>query len=82
MSYRGLTESEVAALEARGCKASSWDGVEVTVQREFPYSGSTVSGWWDVPVPAYLEDRRARYLAERAGEQPAPEGARRGPRLD
>ena len=56
--------------------------VEVMVQREFPYSGSTVSGWWDVPVPAYLEDRRARYLAERAGEQPAPEGARRRPRSD
>ena len=56
--------------------------VEVMVQREFPYSGSTVSGWWDVPVPAYLEDRRARYLAERAGEQPAPEGGRRRSRPD
>ncbi|NQU97288.1 MAG: thiamine pyrophosphate-binding protein, partial [Chloroflexi bacterium] len=56
--------------------------IEVMVQREFPYSGSTVSGWWDVPVPAYLEDRRARYLAERAGEQPAPEDARRRLRPD
>ena len=73
--------------DVRGALARALAGegpalVEVMVQREFPYSGSTVSGWWDVPVPAYLQDRRARYLAERAGEQPPPEGARRRPDPD
>jgi len=68
---------EIRGAVARALAADGPALVEVMVQREFPYSGSTVSGWWDVPVPAYLEDRRVRYLAERAGEQPAPEGGRR-----
>jgi len=28
-----------------------------------------VTGWWDVPVPAYLKERRERYLKERSEEQ-------------
>jgi len=43
--------------------------VEVLVNREYPHSGSLVTGWWDVPVPAYMEERRRKYLAERAEEQ-------------
>ncbi|MDP3061852.1 MAG: thiamine pyrophosphate-binding protein [Chloroflexota bacterium] len=43
--------------------------VEVLVNREYPHSGSLVTGWWDVPVPAYLEERRRKYLSERAEEQ-------------
>ena len=27
--------------------------VEVIVNREQPYAGGTVAGWWDVPIPAY-----------------------------
>ena len=43
--------------------------LEVTVNREYPQSGGTVTGWWDVPIPTYLEDRRAKYERERAEEQ-------------
>lgn len=43
--------------------------VEVAVHREFPLSGSPAAGWWDVPVPTYLKDRRARYESARAEEQ-------------
>lgn len=50
--------------------------VEVMVQRRFPYSGGNVVGWWDVPVPEYLAERRERYLEERAGEQAPPERSR------
>jgi acetolactate synthase-1/2/3 large subunit len=42
--------------------------VEVIVNREFPHSGGPVTGWWDVPIPAYLEERRREYEAARAGE--------------
>lgn len=42
--------------------------VEVTVERTYPYSGSPAVGWWDVPVPAYLEDRRRKYEEEKKGE--------------
>lgn len=43
--------------------------VEVQVERSYPLSGSPAVGWWDVPVPVYLTERRARYERERAEEQ-------------
>jgi len=39
--------------------------VEVVVHRDYPYSGSPALGWWDVPIPAYLKARRAKYEKER-----------------
>ena len=46
--------------------------VEVRVARDYPNSGSTVVGWWDVPVPAYLTDRRANYEQARNEIEPPP----------
>jgi acetolactate synthase I/II/III large subunit len=43
--------------------------VEIGVARDFPEAGTTKTGWWDVPVPARLADRRAEYEAGRAEEQ-------------
>jgi acetolactate synthase-1/2/3 large subunit len=43
--------------------------IEVIVNRDYPISGSPATGWWDVPVPAYLEQKRAKYEAERAQER-------------
>jgi acetolactate synthase I/II/III large subunit len=42
--------------------------IEVMVNREYPYSGGYATGWWDVPIPAYLSDRRANYLTARDEE--------------
>jgi hypothetical protein len=39
------------------------------VERAYPLSGSPAVGWWDVPVPAYLVERREQYERERAQEQ-------------
>ena len=39
--------------------------VEVMVEREYPLSGSPAVGWWDVPVPAYLAERRTSYEREK-----------------
>ena len=41
------------------CRSSASDGS----------AGSTKTGWWDVPVPAYLPERRAEYEREHAEEQ-------------
>jgi acetolactate synthase-1/2/3 large subunit len=43
--------------------------IEVSVARGFDNAGSTKTGWWDVPVPEYLPERRAQYERERAEEQ-------------
>ncbi|HEY9724265.1 MAG TPA: thiamine pyrophosphate-dependent enzyme, partial [Oscillatoriaceae cyanobacterium] len=42
--------------------------IEVLVNNELPYAGLTATGWWDVPVPAYLHEQRAAYEAARAEE--------------
>lgn len=42
--------------------------LDVTVNREPGYSGGTVAGWWDVPIPTYLEERRRNYEAARREE--------------
>jgi hypothetical protein len=34
-------------------------------------------GWWDVPVPTYLTERRARHERERAEEQGTSAWARK-----
>lgn len=41
--------------------------IHVMINREWPY-GET-AGWWDVPVPTYLTERRAKYERERAEER-------------
>jgi acetolactate synthase I/II/III large subunit len=35
--------------------------LDIKVWREYPESGSPAVGWWDVPIPKYLKDRRKTY---------------------
>jgi acetolactate synthase-1/2/3 large subunit len=42
--------------------------VEVMIDMNLGTSGGQAPGWWDVPVPAYLPEKRAAYDAERAEE--------------
>ncbi|NHJ20667.1 MAG: thiamine pyrophosphate-binding protein [Candidatus Lokiarchaeota archaeon] len=43
--------------------------VEIEVQQNFPFTGSPAVGWWDVPRPAYLKERRREYEEEIKGEK-------------
>jgi acetolactate synthase-1/2/3 large subunit len=43
--------------------------LEIIVNRDFPYSGSPAHGWWDVPIPTYFIEKRAKYEAEIKGEK-------------
>ena len=52
---------DIAPALARCLKARRPALLDVKVWREFPDSGSPAVGSWDVPVPAYLKDRRAKY---------------------
>lgn len=38
--------------------------IEILVNREYPYSGSPAHGWWDVPIPTYLKEKRKKYELE------------------
>ena len=35
--------------------------VNVKVSRTYPYSGGETYGWWDVPTPPYIDDKRSSY---------------------
>ena len=64
-----MLRAEPAVALARAFESEGPAVVEVMVNGEFPYSGGLTAGWWDVPVPAYLTERRARYERERAEER-------------
>lgn len=42
--------------------------IEADVYDRYPESGGDAFGWWDVPIPAYLERRREKYESELIGE--------------
>ena len=45
---RALSSGKPALIHAKVC-------------REYPASGGEAFGWWDVPIPAYMEQKRAEY---------------------
>jgi len=63
------TPDEVRPALERALAADVPAVVEILVERNYPQSGSPAVGWWDVPVPTYLADRRTQYEQERAEER-------------
>ncbi len=61
-------EEIIPALE-RAAKSGKPAVIEILVNREFPYTGSPAVGWWDVPIPEYLTERRKKYEEEIKGEK-------------
>ena len=59
---------EIEAAVREALEADEPAVIEILVNRELPYTGSPAFGWWDVPVPAYMAERRAQYERERAEE--------------
>lgn len=43
--------------------------IEAPVTPAYPESGGKAFGWWDVPIPEYIEDRRSAYLEAKKDEQ-------------
>jgi acetolactate synthase-1/2/3 large subunit len=43
--------------------------IEIMVNQEYPFTGSPAVGWWDVPIPEYLKERRKKYEEEIKGEK-------------
>lgn len=65
ITARRETTAEGVARALREAVASGAPAlICVDVCRDHPDSGGRSFGWWDVPVPAYLTDRRAAYEAQ------------------
>jgi len=56
-------EEIIPALE-RATKSDKPVVIEILVNRDFPFSGSLTAGFWDVPPPTYLSERRKQYEEE------------------
>lgn len=62
-------KEEIQPALERAAKSGKPSVIEIKVQREYPYTGSPAVGWWDVPIPEYLDQRREKYETEKKGEK-------------
>ena len=67
-AQRVSAPDEIKPTLQKAIKAKSPQFIEVIVNREYPYSGGGATGWWDVPVPGYIRERREKYEEEIKGE--------------
>ncbi|MFX1344723.1 MAG: thiamine pyrophosphate-binding protein [Promethearchaeota archaeon] len=63
------TKEEIIPALKRASDSGKPIVIEILVNRDFPYTGSPAIGFWDVPRPEYLEDRRKIYEEEIKGEK-------------
>jgi acetolactate synthase-1/2/3 large subunit len=61
-------EEIIPALE-RAAQSIKPVVIEILVNRDFPFTGSPAVGWWDVPRPTYLKERRKQYEEEMKEEK-------------
>ena len=61
-------EEIIPALDSAS-KSNKPAVIVIEVQREYPFTGSPAVGWWDVPKPAYLTEKRMEYEEEIKGEK-------------
>ena len=62
-------KEEIIPTLERAAKSGKPAVIDLEVQREYPYTGSPAVGWWDVPRPDYLTERRKEYEEEIKGER-------------
>ena len=60
---------EIKPALSRAISAGKPAVIEIIVNRTYPFSGSPAIGWWDVPIPAYMKEKRKKYEKEKLGER-------------
>ena len=60
---------EIVPATKRAFESGKPAVIEIIVNRDFPYSGSPAHGWWDVPIPTYMREKRKKYEADLKGEK-------------
>ncbi len=68
LSRRVTATEDVASALEEALAAGRPAVVEVMIDTQLGTSGGQAPGWWDVPVPTYLTERRAAYERERSEE--------------
>jgi acetolactate synthase-1/2/3 large subunit len=67
-AYHETTQEGAARAVSEAVSSGKPAFIAVDVCRDYPNSGGKAFGWWDVPIPAYMEERRLRYERESAEE--------------
>ena len=65
-SKESFEASLKAALDT--AKAGKPAFIHAKVSNEYPYSGGKAFGWWDVPIPAYMEEKKKNYEVGKSEE--------------
>jgi len=60
-AWKANTKEEVKAALNEALASGKPGLIHVDVCRAHPNSGGKAFGWWDVPIPTYLEEKRAAY---------------------
>jgi acetolactate synthase-1/2/3 large subunit len=63
------TMQEMAVAVQKALASGRPSLVEIMTAREWPHTAVSKSGWWDVPVPTYLPNKRKEYEKGRAEEK-------------
>jgi len=67
-SYKTSTPGGIRAALDEAIMSGKPALIHINVSREHPFSGGKAFGWWDVPIPAYIEEKRVAYEAAIAEE--------------
>jgi acetolactate synthase-1/2/3 large subunit len=59
--FRADTASQLKEALQKALALNKPVFINVPVTREFPLTGGQTFGWWDVPIPTYMEDKRREY---------------------
>ncbi len=62
-AYRESTPEGIKKAINEAIRSGKPAFINVDVCRDHPNSGGKAFGWWDVPIPAYMEEKRAAYEA-------------------
>ena len=68
-AYRVSDPDEVKLALSDALKLQAPALIHIDVSNKYPDSGGKSFGWWDVPIPAYIENKRADYIAKAKGEK-------------
>ncbi|MDD3946449.1 MAG: thiamine pyrophosphate-binding protein [Clostridia bacterium] len=60
-AYRPDTIKEIKEAVSEAVSKGRPALLSIDVSREYPFTGGKAFGWWDVPIPAYMPEKRAIY---------------------
>jgi len=60
-AYNPSTQEEIKDALSKAVAKGKPALISIDVSREYPYTGGKAYGWWDVPIPVYMKQKRTVY---------------------